>query len=288
MARILILGADGMVGHIARIYLSEKGHEVLAVARSNSHDWSYLDVENEVALLSYIAKTRPQIVVNCIGILIKDSEQDPERAIRLNSLLPQVLSRMGDSMGYRHIHVSSDCVFSGDHGPYSEGDRRDAEEVYGRTKALGEIDNDRDLTIRTSKVGPELKPGGSGLFNWFMTQHGTIKGYTKALWGGVTTLEMAKAIDVAIVEKTTGLVHLTNGTPISKYDLLSLFKEIWRRDDIIIEKDDTKSSDRSLVCVRKDFKYRVPSYRTMLEEMKSFMSAHQELYTFYEKNSTSN
>jgi dTDP-4-dehydrorhamnose reductase len=288
MARILILGADGMVGHIARIYLTKQGHDIVSVARSETADWSYLDLENETAVLGFIAKNKPQIVLNCVGILIKESEQDPERAIRLNALLPQTLSRMGSALGYRLIHVSSDCVFSGNDGPYSEGDRRDADEAYGRTKALGEIINDRDLTIRTSKVGPELKPGGSGLFNWFKSQHGSIKGFTKAMWGGVTTLEMAKAIDASITDGTVGLVHLTNGEPISKFDLLSLFKEIWCREDIIINRDDNRVSDRSLLCNRNDYRYPVPSYRDMLIEMKKFMIEHQVLYGFYEKNPSCN
>jgi len=133
-----------------------------------------------------------------------------------------------------------------------------------------------------------LKPGGSGLFNWFMSQHGKIRGFTKALWGGVTTLEMAKAVDAAIAQGTTGLLHLTNGKPISKYDLLALFKETWNRNDIIIDRDDTRASDRSLLCSRTDYYYAVPSYRTMLEEMKDFMDKHQELYRFYEKTTSRN
>jgi len=288
VARVLVLGADGMVGHVARIYLSGRGHEVQAVARSESPDWSYLDVENESAIFAHIAKIRPEIVLNCVGLLIRESEDDPERAIRLNALMPRALARMGAAMGYRLIHVSSDCVFSGSSGPYREGDRRDADEVYGRTKALGEIVNNRDLTIRTSKVGPELKPNGSGLFHWFMGQKGTIKGFSRAIWGGVTTLEMAKAIDAAITDGTTGLVHLTNNDPISKYELIKLFQELWGRDDIEIERDEQRASDRSLICTRSDYRFQVPSYRTMLEEMKEFMETHSELYKLYEKNTSRN
>jgi dTDP-4-dehydrorhamnose reductase len=285
MKRVLILGADGMVGHVARIHLSGRGYEVHSVARSQSADWDYLDLENENALFAYIAKVRPDVVFNCVGVLVKEAEEDPERAIRLNSLLPRSLSRMGPCMGYRLIHMSSDCVFSGAAGPYRESDRRDADEIYGRTKALGDIVNDRDLTIRTSKVGPELKPGGSGLFNWFMAQKGRIRGFARAMWSGITTLEMVKAVDAAIAKGTTGLVHLTNGQPISKYDLLMLFREIWGRDDIEIERDETRASDRSLLNTRPDYVYPVPSYRAMLEEMKEFMIQHRELYHFYEETS---
>lgn len=281
MARILVLGAGGMAGHMARIYLRELGHEVIAVARSPSNDWDCLDVENETLLENYIEDKRPSVILNCVGVLIKESEENPIRAIRINSLLPRLLSNLGEKQEFRLIHLSSDCVFSGTNAPYYENSLKDADDIYGRSKALGEVITDRDLTIRTSIVGPELKPSRAGLFNWFMSQHGTIKGFTKAMWGGVTTLEMAKAIDAAIGQGTTGLIHLTNGVPISKYDLLSLFKEIWKRDDINIDRDDTRVSDRSLVCSRTDYKYSVPSYRTMLGEMKEFMGEHQKLYEFY-------
>ena len=272
-----------MIGHVARIHLGSCGHSINSVARSESPEWDYLDLENEMALMGYIAAKRPEVILNCVGLLIKESEAEPERALRLNALMPRTLAKMGPAMGFRLIQLSSDCVFSGAGGPYREGDRRDADEIYGRTKAMGEIVNSRDLTIRTSKVGPELQPGGSGLFNWFMAQKGKITGFGQVMWGGVTTLETAKAIDAAIRDGISGLVHLTNGEAISKYDLLVLIKELWGRDDIQIERDDSRASNRSLVCTRSDYSYKVPSYRAMLEEMKAFMAEHRELYRFYEE-----
>jgi dTDP-4-dehydrorhamnose reductase len=282
MARILVLGADGMVGHISRVYLSEIGHDVLSVARHESPDWTSLDVEVEGALLSYIEKAKPEIVVNCIGVLIKESEEDPKRAIRLNALLPRILEAKGPELGFRLIQLSSDCVFSGSNGPYREEDRPDADGVYGRTKALGEVHNDRDLTVRTSKVGPELKRDGSGLFNWFMMQKGPIRGFGKAMWGGVTTLGLAKFIDHYTRNPLSGLLHLTNGKPISKYDLLNLFSEIWGKRDVTIEQYDMRASDRSLICTRTDCTYPIPSYRQMLEELHEFMRKHREMYRQYE------
>jgi dTDP-4-dehydrorhamnose reductase len=281
MARILVLGADGMVGHISRIYLAERGHDVISVARGKSTEWDTLNVEEEAILLNYISRKNPDYILNCVGVLIKESEDNPERAIRLNSLLPRVISRHGLEFGYRLIHISSDCVFSGSAGPYSEGDLRDADEIYGRTKALGEIINDRDLTIRTSKVGPELHIDGSGLFNWFMKQHGCIKGFGNAMWGGVTTLEMAKFVDYAIVHNITGLLHLTNGEPISKYDLLCLFKDVWGKKDIVIQKEENKATNRSLVCSRQDLVYQIPSYVSMLSELHNFMRDHATIYSIY-------
>lgn len=281
MPRILVLGADGMVGHIARIYLTEQGYDVVSVARRDSPDWEKLDVENESALLDFIALKKPRYVLNCIGVLIKESEEDPLRAIRLNALMPRVLETAAARYDFSVVQVSSDCVFSGSNGPYFEDDKRDADEIYGRTKALGELRNNRDLTIRTSKVGPELHTDGSGLFNWFMRQKGTIRGFGKVIWGGVTTLEMVKAFAYTIEHPISGLLHLTNGEGISKYELLKLFAEIWNKKDVTIEQDDTKTGDRSLRCNRTDFAYCVPSYRKMLEELHEFMIAHAALYRQY-------
>jgi dTDP-4-dehydrorhamnose reductase len=281
VSRVLILGADGMVGHMARLYLGAAGHEVVSVARTASLEWDSLDVEREGALVSYIAEAEPAIVLNCVGVLIQECEQQPLRAIRLNAMLPRVLEASGRELGFRLIQVSTDCVFSGAQGPYKEQDRRDADEVYGRTKALGEVENDRDLTIRTSKVGPELKESGTGLFNWFMMQKGKVHGFRRGMWGGVTTLEMAKAVDHVIRNPIAGLVHLTNGEPISKYALLCLFAEIWDKRDVVIERDDARVTNRSLLCTRKDFTYKVPSYRDMLLELHSFMSAHRGKYSHY-------
>ncbi len=277
-----------MAGHMISLVLGDRGHEVLSIQRTEALNCDRVDVEKNEDLRNYIISKKPDVVVNCVGVLIKESEDNPERSIRINSLLPRMLSRLGRENHFRLIHLSSDCVFSGRNGPYSEEDFRDADDVYGRTKALGEIINDRDLTIRTSIVGPDIKKEGSGLFSWFMRQRGTIKGYACAMWGGVTTLELAKAIDILIAEGTTGLVHLTNGKAISKYDLLKLFQILWERDDVVIEFDESYISYRGLRSSRMDFQYIVPSYRAMLEDMKAFMVEHEELYCLYEKNTINN
>ena len=152
--------------------------------------------------------------------------------------------------------------------------------MYGRSKALGEIVNGRDLTIRTSIIGPELKADGEGLFHWLMSQHGTVSGFKTAIWGGVTTLELAKAISVAIKEGTTGLVHLSNGTGISKYDLLCLFKDIWGRKDVEIVSVDTNDVDKSIAKSAR-FGYEVPGYREMLKDLYAWMQAHKDMYRQY-------
>ena len=278
MQKVLILGADGMVGHVSRIYLADLGYIVKAIARTSSEDWICLDLEDLPELKKYLEIEKFDFIVNCVGVLIKESEINQVRAIRLNSLLPKYLESLSKDLGFKVIHASTDCVFSGNNGPYVENSNRDSYDFYGKTKALGEIINNHDLTIRTSKIGPELDLDGTGLFNWFMRQTGTIKGYGRAMWGGVTTLEYAKVIEWIIKNPYTGLIHLTNGEGISKYDLLCLIAEIWQKKNVKIERDDNHTSDRSLRSSRNDFTYKVPTYREMFLELHHFMKKHTSIY----------
>ncbi|MCG3055850.1 sugar nucleotide-binding protein, partial [Escherichia coli] len=133
------------------------------------------------------------------------------------------------------IHISTDCVFLGDKGNYTESDAPDGTSIYAQSKQLGEIISDKHLTVRTSIIGPELKTDGIGLFLWFMKQTGKIKGYKRALWNRVTTIELAKAIEVFIQQDVTGLYHLATEPKISKFDLLQLMKEVFQKDDVTIE-----------------------------------------------------
>jgi dTDP-4-dehydrorhamnose reductase len=136
-----------------------------------------------------------------------------------------------------------------------------------------------DLTIRTSIIGPELKKNGEGLFHWFMNQTGEINGFTKAFWGGITTLELVKVAHASIQQNISGIVNITNGAKICKYDLLNLFKEIYKKEDVILNSIEGKSVDKSLVSIREDFKYEVPSYRKMIEEQFEYMDVNRDLYS---------
>ena len=229
MKKILLFGATGMAGHMVYYFLREtKKYKIDNVVFRNklTEDSIQLDVTNNNAVSKLVKTIKPDIIINCIGVLIKGSKENPDNAILLNAYFPHLLKRLSDEVNATLIHISTDCVFSGKKGNYSEIDFRDADDVYGRSKALGEIINEKDLTIRTSIIGPELKENGEGLFHWFMKNSGNVNGYTNAYWGGVTTLELAKAIDVAIENNLTGLVHLSNGEKISKFDLLNLIKKV--------------------------------------------------------------
>ncbi|MEL7601195.1 MAG: SDR family oxidoreductase [Proteiniphilum sp.] len=281
--KILLLGATGMAGHVAYHYLKETNkYEIVDVVFRNKlpADSIVLDVTDKHATEELIKTVNPDIILNCIGILIKGSRQHPDNAIYINAYFPHLLERLSSEINAKLIHISTDCVFSGKKGNYSEYDFKDADDIYGRSKALGEVDNDRDLTLRTSIIGPELKQNGEGLFHWFMHQEGKINGFTDAIWGGVTTLELAKAIDKAIDNNLTGLVHLSNGTGINKYDLLNLFKSIWIRNNIDINPFEGHAVDKSLQSSTK-FNMNVPSYSAMLDELKNWMDNHKSIYNQY-------
>jgi len=146
---------------------------------------------------------------------------------------------------------------------------------------LGEIENDKDLTFRNSIVGPDLNKNGIGLFNWFMQQEEKINGYTKAIWTGVSTITLARAMKKAIEENLTGLYHLVNNKRVSKYELLNLFNKYLKDDRITILQDDKLQIDKSLLNRRKDFSFKVPSYEEMVFEIKEWILNHQDLYQHY-------
>lgn len=280
MKKILLFGATGMAGHVAYHYLKQTGkYDIKNVVyrQKLNNDSIIVDVTDKEAVTALILEQKPDLILNCIGVLIKGSKAHPDNAIYINAYFPHLLKRLADEVNAKLIHISTDCVFTGKKGSYTEADFKDADDVYGRSKALGEIDNDKDLTIRTSIIGPELKTEGEGLFHWFMNQKGTINGFTNAIWGGVTTIELAKAIHVAIAEDRKGLVHLSNGIPISKYNLLLLFKRIYQKENITVVPFDGKPYDKS-IAKSNLFLHEVPSYEIMLTEMLDWMTSHPELY----------
>ena len=177
--------------------------------------------------------------------------------------------------------MSTDCVFSGKSGGYSETSTRDGSSFYDRSKALGEIDNKKDLTFRNSIIGPDMNKDGIGLFNWFMKQESQIDGFTESIWTGVSTLTLAKAMEQAIIDNLTGLYHLVNNKNISKYELLRLFNKTMKNDQIEILPNDKISINKSLVNNRTDFSFKVPDYNIMIAEMKDWIEKYKEFYTHY-------
>jgi dTDP-4-dehydrorhamnose reductase len=271
--KLLILGGKGMAGHlIVEYFQKHSNYDVYYTSRNRTDPRSILlDVTNLASVKKVIDDLKPDIVINCIGILNGNAEKNIKDAILVNSLLPHYLSELLENINGKLIHISTDCVFSGNKGNYHENDLLDGTSNYAKTKALGEVINEKDLTIRTSIIGPEIKNNGIGLFLWFMKQNGPIKGYQKALWNGVTTLELAKAIQTFIEENITGLYHLCSKEKISKYDLLILFQRIFDKNNVEILPDTDITIDRTIISTRKDFEYTVPSYESMLKELRDWM-----------------
>lgn len=280
--RILVLGGTGMAGHVVYLYLkSLNKYEMFNTVfrKKLTEDSIVMNATDPVAIKRVITDVKADIVINCIGALVRESREHPDNAILLNAWLPNYLQKICHDAGAKLIHISTDCVFSGHKGHYTEEDFRDADDVYGRSKALGEINNERDLTIRTSIIGPELKENGEGLFHWFMMQKGSVYGFKTAIWGGVTTLELAKAINYAIDNDNVGLVQLSNGEGISKYDLLCLFRDIWHHNIEIIS-DDRNHIDKS-IAKSNIFRFSVANYKAMLDDLKEWMREYETYYTFY-------
>jgi len=282
MKKIIILGATGLIGH--QVYFQLKANKDFSVfsfahQKKISQATMLLDARDEHLLEKVVVGINPDVIVNCMGVLIAEANRTPENAIFLNAYIPQRLKTIANTLGAKLVHISTDCVFSGKKGSYTEDDIRDAEDTYGRAKAMGEVTESPHITLRTSVVGPEIKKGEE-LFHWFMLQEGKIKGFTKSFWSGVTTLELAKAVEWAIDKDIQGLYHITNGVPINKYELLMLFKKHTKK-QIEIESVEGKVTNKSFLDTRKDVNYAVPSYEEMIREMVDGIKSQGSLYHQY-------
>ena len=284
--RVLILGGDGMLGH--QLLRHFKGrHDVRVTLRLGREAYEALrlfergttfygiDARQTEALLQVIADFRPEAVVNAIGIVKQRSEaKEVIPSLEINSLLPHRLALLCRTVGARLVHLSTDCVFSGRKGNYCETDQPDAEDLYGRTKLLGEVSESHCLTLRTSIIGPELSRK-TGLLEWFLAQRGrTVKGFTKAIFSGFPTFELARIVERTLtdVPKAHGMYHVA-AAPISKYDLLTLIRDRLRL-PVTIEQDLTFECDRSLDASRfhRDTGYSPPTWEAMIDDMAHHMT----------------
>ena len=272
-----------MLGHqVVNYFLRFHDYDVIDIAlRSKLRDKTIIsDVTDGVAFERVVTEQSPDFIVNCIGVLIHGSS-NVGNAIYLNAYLPHQLKKISKNINAKLIHISTDCVFSGSKGGYIESDVKDGQGVYPQTKILGEIEDDSNLTLRTSIVGPELKINGEGLFHWFMNQQGDISGFTKSIWSGVTTIELAKAVKWSIDNHITGLYHVTNNTTITKYELLKLF-QVHTKKDININRINGNNIDKSFIDTRLLMNYKIPSYDEMISDLASLIGNNRSLYPLYE------
>lgn len=280
--KYLVLGAGGMAGHIITNYLLEQGEIVEGLERRPLNYCKTYNIDvtcfNEVEKI--IKENNYDCIINCIGILNQAAEDNKDLAILLNSYLPHFLVKITKDMKTKVIQMSTDCVFSGKKGHYTELDKPDGETYYDKTKALGEINDNKNLTFRNSIIGPDINENGIGLFNWFMKQTNEINGFEKSLWTGVTTLTLAKAMHKASYCSLTGLYNLVNNEVTNKYELVCLFNKHFEK-KLIINRVDGISQDKSLYRTRNDFEYIVPSYEQQIIEMAEWIYSHKELYKHY-------
>lgn len=282
--RILVLGASGMLGNaVLRVMDEKQDWEVFGTVRSNSVSRFFsdriakrliagCDVGDHDALVKVFAQVRPDVVINCIGLIkqLVDAD-DPLQAIPINSLLPHRLAGLCALVGARLVHMSTDCVFSGIKGGYSENDSSDAKDLYGKSKFLGEVDYPHAITLRTSIIGHELQ-SAHGLIDWFLSQQDRCKGYNKAIFSGLPTVALAQIIrDIVIPNPNLSGVYHVAAEPISKYDLLRLVANVYGK-SIDIEPDDQLVIDRSLNAdrFRQATGYEAPDWPELIKLMRSY------------------
>ncbi|PWA12718.1 NAD(P)-dependent oxidoreductase [Pueribacillus theae] len=272
---VFLFGSQGMAGHMIANYLKRKTDLFVYTSSRYESDSNHyqLDVLDNEKVRKTLNQVKPDIIINCTGILNQYAENDPKLAFLVNGLFPHRLVEWADKNDAKVIQISTDCVFLGVSGNYSENDKPDGQSVYAKSKILGELTDTNHLTIRTSIIGPELKENGIGLFHWFMKQQGQILGYKNVLWNGVTTLELAKAIHSLIEQQTAGLYHLTAPTTISKYTLLKKIQTIFHKNDVTILPSETPVLNRTLINTRTDFSYEVSDYDKMLLQLKEWMGS---------------
>lgn len=282
--KYLVLGCNGMAGHMITRYLCEQGHDVTGFARENSR--FVHTVIGDARELELIRKTivdgKYDAAVNCIGVLNQFAERNHEAAVFLNSYFPHYLASITADTQTQIIHISTDCVFRGTKGGYTEHDFPDGTLFYDRSKALGELIDKKNITLRTSIIGPDMKPEGIGLLNWFIQEEDKVKGYKNAIWTGQTTLHLAKTIENAVIQQAKGMFHVVPEMSISKYNLLCLFNKYVRNVPIEIIPEESFRIDKSLVRTNfKGFHYNIPDYETQVIELGMWMREHKELYPHY-------
>ena len=274
-----------MAGHIISLYLKEQGHNVTGYARQSSKyiDTVIGDASDFELLKSTVLKGNYDSVINCIGLLNQFAENDHAAAVLINGYLPHFLAKITENTDTQIIHMSTDCVFSGKTGGYTEDSVPDGTLFYDKSKAIGELDDEKNITLRNSIVGPDIKESGIGLLNWFMKQSGSVNGFTGAIWTGQTTLQLAKTMEQAAILRAHGLYNTVPDESINKYELLKLFNTYIRRNPIEINPMDKFVADKSLVRTRyKGFDYKIPDYKTMIIELGDWMREHREMYPHYD------
>ena len=291
--RVLVLGATGMLGHTVYRFLNSTNNKIKCYGTiRNKKDKKFFnhhlsqnlrifdDFNNLNKLEKFIRKINPEIILNCIGLIKqRDNSENQLEAVFVNSLLPHQISKVCNDIGIRFIHFSTDCVFSGSKGNYKESDLPDARDIYGLSKFMGEINNKNNLTIRTSIIGHELK-NSLGLLEWFLGEKREIIGYSKAIFSGLTTLEVSRFLLDHIFKnnKIYGVYHLAS-EPITKLKLLKIINNVYKSKKNIISSSSLKI-DRSLDGSKliELTKYKVPNWEEMIKDLYRWNKNYEKLF----------
>lgn len=266
--KILVLGCNGVVGHTVAAYFKEEGHDVTC-----SNDTS------DSSLKQVLGEGKFDAIINCIAVVNQAAEEDKASAAYLNAYLPHLLEKLTAGTKTVVVHRSTDCIFSGARGQYTMEDWPDAKSFYARTKAVGELNNDKDITIRVSLIGPAQDEEDGSLLNWFLQQK-ELNGFSNAIWTGLTTLEYAKTIESLLQQKAHGVFQAAPLSAISKYNLLKLFEEYFPGGRTITKVENNRV-DKSLVPFWGEYDIHIKEYEDQIADMKNWIANHPNLYPAY-------
>lgn len=277
--KYLILGCNTMIGHVIFIYLRECGHYVIGYDEFESQYFSNIkgSYYNHELIKNCIVDGMYDAIINCTSVINQAAENNKALAVYINAYFPHYLEAITKEMDTILVHRSTDCIFSGSRGNYSIKDLPDGNSFYARSKALGEIQNEKDITIRTSLIGPEQDKNGVGLLNWFVNQVGDVSGYANSFWTGLTTLEYAKIIDRLVTNRAHGLFQCVPKSKISKYELLKIFNK-YIPGGRNVTRIENEYIDRSLVQYFGSEKIIIPKYEQMVFEMVEWINSHRSVY----------
>lgn len=280
--KILVIGASGMLGHMIAVYLRQREYFVDTMARSRKLDTDtiLLDISDASQVLGFRWEAYDAII-NCAAMLVKNSEKNKSDAVLVNAWFPHQLEQLLLHTQTRIIQISSDGIFSGKQAPYIETAPSDCTTFYGKTKFLGELCNHKDLTIRTSFVGPELFADGRSLFHWFVTQRGTVPGYSQTYFNGITSLAFAEFLHDILSDPISGILHIGASETVSKAHFLMLVKQIFHLDSVDIETISAGHTDHTLHTGILDSPFQAKGYEEMLMDLYQWMRQNFRLYSHY-------
>jgi len=280
--KLLVIGCNSVLGQVVSLYCSQHNNHVDGLDDEKSclfDDREIFSLQIEPssmnAIESIIKSENYDAILNCAAMLIKDSEEYPERADFVNGVFPHYLEELTAGTNTVIVHRSTDCVFSGKKGNYSLNDIPDGSSPYARTKSKGEIVNDKDITIRTSLIGPDIDKQGTDLFNWFINQS-EVNGFANSIWTGITTIEYAKDALYLLNNKKHGLFQCVPDKPITKYELIMLFEKYFPRNRVI-NRVENELVNKALKQEISGTGLHIPSYEEQISEMKEFVTVQNAL-----------